>query len=422
MACVTRDRRGAVGIMFGLVMPVLIGFVALGTEVGSWYLERREMQTAADMAALGAAYDLLSGSGDEVDAAEREAERYGFGAGIADITVNTPPDDGPASGDEEAVEVILTRSVPLLFARLFADESYVITVRATAAVNSAGTACVLALDPTGSQALNISGNATVTTPGCVLAANSNSPTAIAVGGSADATVRSLTTVGGYSASDDRLTTDLPPRTNAPAVVDPYAGRSIPADGPCDATNYRSNQAGGGSITPGRYCSGMDFRAQTTVNFAPGTYIVDGGSFTVNGGATLTCTGCTGAQGVTIVLTGSGNDFATVGINGGANIALKAPGQGAYAGMLFFQDPAAPAGNSGNSYQNTINGGADIDLEGAFYFPNQGVSLSGNLGAGSGCVQLVARRVNFTGSSSLGSDCDDTAVETINAGGAIRLVE
>jgi uncharacterized membrane protein len=60
---VLADTRGVVGILFALAMPVLIGFTALGTEVGLWYLERRNLQTAADVGAIAAAFEVLNGTG-----------------------------------------------------------------------------------------------------------------------------------------------------------------------------------------------------------------------------------------------------------------------------------------------------------------------------------------------------------------------
>jgi Flp pilus assembly protein TadG len=66
IADVLTDRRGVVGILFALAMPVLIGFTALGTEAGLWYLGKRNLQTAADVAAVSAAFEILGGSGDEV--------------------------------------------------------------------------------------------------------------------------------------------------------------------------------------------------------------------------------------------------------------------------------------------------------------------------------------------------------------------
>jgi Flp pilus assembly protein TadG len=50
---------GAVAVTTALVLPVLIGFASLGTEVGHWYLGQREMQGAADAAALSAAAEYI---------------------------------------------------------------------------------------------------------------------------------------------------------------------------------------------------------------------------------------------------------------------------------------------------------------------------------------------------------------------------
>src|SRR3954447_1998102 len=75
---VLADTRGVVGILFALAMPVLIGFTALGTEVGLWYLERRNLQTAADIGAIAAAFEVLNGTGDAEASAEREAVRHGL--------------------------------------------------------------------------------------------------------------------------------------------------------------------------------------------------------------------------------------------------------------------------------------------------------------------------------------------------------
>ena len=52
-----RDKRGGVMIYTGLALPVLLGFSGLSVDVGSWYLERRTAQQAADHAALGGALE-----------------------------------------------------------------------------------------------------------------------------------------------------------------------------------------------------------------------------------------------------------------------------------------------------------------------------------------------------------------------------
>ena len=46
---------GAVAVVTAMVLPVLLGFLSLGTEVGHWYLTQRVMQGSADAAAISAA-------------------------------------------------------------------------------------------------------------------------------------------------------------------------------------------------------------------------------------------------------------------------------------------------------------------------------------------------------------------------------
>ncbi len=55
------SRRGSVAIQMGMLMTVLIGMAALGTEIPYLMYKQRQMQTAADSAALGAAVALTQG-------------------------------------------------------------------------------------------------------------------------------------------------------------------------------------------------------------------------------------------------------------------------------------------------------------------------------------------------------------------------
>jgi Flp pilus assembly protein TadG len=53
-----RDRSGAYAVMFGLMAPVFIGTLALGSETGLWYRTHEKMQGAADSSAISAAVGL----------------------------------------------------------------------------------------------------------------------------------------------------------------------------------------------------------------------------------------------------------------------------------------------------------------------------------------------------------------------------
>jgi Flp pilus assembly protein TadG len=54
---------GAVAVTTALVLPVLLGMTSLGVEVGHWYLGQREMQGAADAAAISAAAEFVYSRG-----------------------------------------------------------------------------------------------------------------------------------------------------------------------------------------------------------------------------------------------------------------------------------------------------------------------------------------------------------------------
>jgi hypothetical protein len=133
---------------------------------------------------------------------------------------------------------------------------------------------------------------------------------------------------------------------------------------------------------------------------------------VNGGATLT------GDGVTIVLTSStGTNYATLRINGGANVTIAAPTTGPMAGLAIYQDRRAPETGS-----NVLQGGSSQTFTGALYFPRQTVTFTGGSStATAGCMQLLASQVAFQGNSTFGLKCEGTGVKM--AGGvAPSLVE
>jgi Flp pilus assembly protein TadG len=51
---------GVVGVVTAMVLPVLLGFTSLGVEIGHWYLAQRQMQGAADAAAISAAAQYIA--------------------------------------------------------------------------------------------------------------------------------------------------------------------------------------------------------------------------------------------------------------------------------------------------------------------------------------------------------------------------
>src|SRR5450759_1639942 len=173
-----RDQSGSYVIVFALVMPVLVGTAGLGTEVGWWLYTHKNMQSAADSAAVSAA---TAGGNLNAEAGTVTA-LYGFTNGTQNVTVtvNQPPSTGNYASTSQAVEVIISQPQPRLLSALFGNDTVPLRARAVALPN-AGTGCVLALDPTASSAVTVSGSNQLNLVNCNLYSDSNASPSLNVG-------------------------------------------------------------------------------------------------------------------------------------------------------------------------------------------------------------------------------------------------
>ena len=417
------EQNGSTLALFAFALPALLGLGALGVETGLWYVSKRAIQTQADAGALGGAFAKVWGQTDTQakSAALNEAERNGYVEGeFEDIQQNIPPQYGPYKDVEDTVEVMISRShKAMLFAAVVPDDALTVSARAVAGILPTGKACILALDEIEDGALSNGGQTTVSAPKCAIASNSTADDAIRFSGSATVNVQTLWTPGDMliDGNQAKLTTADPPNVGKWPLEDPFEGTPINIPlGACQSSNW----TGGGTKYPGKYCNNIMVASGSVINLMPGTYYIDQGNLTVNGGATLTCTACSpGGEGVTFVLTSSGslNNIGTVSINGTATISLNAPGTGAasagpggiYEGLLFYQDPRAPNSTSKSA---TFNGTANSSLAGGIYFPNNKVTWTGDLTGVSDCTVIVADTVTLTGNSVLSTDkCEEFQIKT-----------
>jgi hypothetical protein len=395
----TQNRRGNVAIVFGFALPVLVGAAGLGVETSYWYYRHQVLQAAANQAAYGGALERRAGSSVDTvrSAALQLAGSNGFDTVNGTLTLNTPPTSG-SHQNNQAVEVLLSEPEQRFFSRIFSTDPVIARARAVAAFQTASNACVLALDPSASRAANFSGSSGLTLNGCSVMANSTASDAINVQGAANLSADCLISAGGVQANSGmHLSTCSAPITSAPPVADPYAGLSAPADsGSCKPSN-------GATLQPGRYCNGLSLSGNVTLN--PGVYVIDG-DFRVNANANIS------GSGVTIYITQNGR----VNMNGNATVNLTAPTSGTYAGMLFFGD------RSNNGGINNFNGTASSHMTGSVYFANQEIDYLGNFSGLNGCVQVVGRTVQWTGNTSVSTDCSAYGIQNIPAQQLIALVE
>lgn len=406
-----RDSKGGVAVMFGLVLPSLMGFAGIAVDASVWLMERSKLQAATDSAALSAAQTVqLAGDTAAVTAEARKLLTKVYGASLSDVrfSVQHPPLTGPLAGNTSAVAVLAERDQSVYFMREFGMQSTFVASRSVARVDLTAEACLLALSPDLDKAIEITGSSAVKLE-CGIAANSNASNAAYFSGASNTTTTAVSAVGDvFQSNNAKLTTTSGSvKSNAAAIQDPYGpqGRNLtvpkrPAK--CEASQLKIKN--NTTLQPGRYCGGIDMTGGTTT-FAPGVYFIDGGNFKANGNAVLVGTD------VTFVLTGTGSDIALLDVNGGASVSLSAPKSGTTMdGVLFFQDPgsstnqANPKNNKGYGGENYLNGNAELNLSGAMYFPSQYVTISGGTNSNMSCLQVVAQKIKISGNSSIKGKC------------------
>jgi hypothetical protein len=411
-----QDRSGATAMIVGLSASMLVGFAGLGTEMGLWYFNHRNLQNATDSAAMSAEAAIYHGSATWVAEAKATAARYGFvdGTGGVTVTVNKPPQSGPNVGNADDVEVIITEPQTRLFTAMFSNSAISQTARAVAQIQTNGNGCVVTLDKNAVIDLFDNGNTQLNLVGCDLYVNSSASDALDQVGNAEITARSAYVVGGISdTANSSLTTTNGRFTGVAPTADPYAGVTQPTPSSCTANN--ASYSGTVTLQPGTYCGGIQFTGNANVTLSPGVYIVDGGTFQAAGNTVITGTG-----GVTIYLTGSGSNYATMNVAGNATINITPPTSGDTAGIGIMQDRNAPQNASASA--NAISGNGAV-VAGVIYFPNQGLTFNGNGSmAAPGCSQIVALTLTFHGNSQFQTNCTGTpGVVKIGAIPA-RLVE
>jgi len=417
-----RDEHGSV-MAFLAVVPVLVGAVAVGVETGQLYRTKRQMQGAADAAALAGSIDRVAGKNNTTitTTARYEAQRNGFQNGVNGVvvTVNAPPTSGSSMAITGAVEVIVTKSQSFSLGAVLSSwlgvssNSFTMTSRSVAAQGTAGTSsegCMVALTTAAEQGVSFT-NFNNFTSDCTIASNgtatgSNSSASVYIASFNNATVKSVYTRGSFykTGYNSFTATNTPKTEQTSAVTDPYASLPTPSAGTCSYTNFSASSASSATLSPGTYCGGLTVSSVNNVYFTPGIYYVANGDLYLTSVNNVTCPTCTSDNGVAIVLTqttGNNADIGGVRITSDNNISLNAgkTNTGSYTGVLFYQDRRAYVGTmTSTSKIFTISSLNTVTLNGAIYFPNNRIDISSinNAGSGStGCTVWVGRYIKFS---------------------------
>jgi Flp pilus assembly protein TadG len=374
--------QAIVAVALGLV--VLLGVLGLGIDFGYLRYMKRQMQTAADAAAIAGSGMLDFGNSSAITtAAQAVAAKNGFtnGSNGVTIAVNNPPSflaTDPHKGDSKYVEVVISQNQPTFFAKALGVRAVPLTTRAEGA-EGGGNNCIFALDPGGNPALAVDFLAAITSQCGVVDESSNSFDALQCIFLASLNASSIGVVGGVEQFLCGIT-PTPVKIKTPNPADPLAGTPKPAVGACPGATGGTvtsgtftgaktglNINGGGTVTlnPGTYCGGIQANFGAKVNLNAGTYILTNASSGPTYGLSVD---------IGSAVTGNGVTFYNFGPSGGINftstlvfplggVTLTAPTSGTYEGILFFQDP-------GNTTQAQIIGSPSFStkIQGTYYFP------------------------------------------------------
>ena len=459
-----RDRRGNALAIACACMPLVVGAAGLATDTIQWTLWKRQLQRAADSAALAGVYDRENASGATTNTAAAVCRDLAVNLHTWMPLLDSTPCTGtvgsyssltyPADTAVESNQVALTLRVQqrLPFSSLFMSAAPIITASATAAGISTGHPCALALNGSGT-AMNYNGNATVNAPTCILYSDSASANSASAGGSSSVTAKAVAGVGGISQSNNFNVSQYLPYS--PTIPDPFANitpdttqmhcaghyvttkvKGVPTttwvyDSLSESTDMANSTYldSSGNVQTGANCwnslstSASNKTGMTVPNSYSGPIYIDanaahGGNGSADMQGSFSCSSCT------IVLTNSdptSNTIGTYSANAQSQTNITSPTTGTYAGIAVFQDRRKTSVST-----DTINGGSNNVLTGAVYFPHDTLQINGTGTATSLCAMWVANNISFLGNSSIAiSSPDDTACSGKEPGGGsvhiVRLV-
>ena len=391
------DRKGNVLILAAAAMPLIVGSAGLALDTIQLSLLKRHLQRAADSAALAGAYAKAQDGGFDIQAAVNKALAFNDAFPLSTATTTQPTSGTHAN---RAVKVDLAASRPLPFMSFFTKTPPIINVSATAALVYSGKYCMIALDETEGTGITFEGSSEVNM-GCGVISNRSGPQSVIVNGSkAEIRASPIAGVGGVPGSSGYQSPTLllpyslkqeDPFKNLPdPPTFPTCGDEITDSSPAPIPY----EQGGGA---GCY-RGMDVNKAMTLT--PGTYFLKG-NLTLNANANIT------AHGVTLVFTSDAltntDTLPKITIDGNAKLDLKAPSDptNPYDGVAIYYDRRAATLSPGP----VIAGNSNLKMEGALYFPSQDMTLAGHSSMASTCIQLVARRLTFTGTTTINNSCD-----------------
>jgi hypothetical protein len=454
----SNNKRGNAIVIAAASLPVMIGAAGLASDTIQWTLWKRQLQRAADSAAMAGVYTRMK---TDTQTDVTAAVNYDKGLNLHTwMSLSEPAtverlgdviDSGGTNVQSKPVRVTFRIQQRLPFSSMFMTAAPVITAVSTAAsVPDGAQYCVIGLDPSAkANGITISGSTYLDLGSCSLIANSTNPTSAATNGTSSAkggagsTVKaaSLAAAGGVNYSQNWSVNKYSPYSSP--VDDPFyskkdliptstssCNKTISIGSTVDRTTGANADSAGQTI-----CMSGSQTIKGNVILGPATYVINGGDLAMNAStSSLSCNGCT------IVLTNFTNPANTGSVKlTGGTVNLSPPrqvastgsdgnpkitdlGNQSWKGIALYQDPRA-TDDGKNAPQNKITGNSALSVQGVVYFGNQSLEFVGGGKDIAACLQVVSKRVTFSGNSPIkaASQCGSYGLSTIGGGRRVRLV-
>lgn len=355
-----REQRGAIAVPAAVAAPFFLVMVGMAVEYQHWLGIRSDYQDVADAAAYSIALDALYGASDS-QIAETLTQLAARQDGSAlPITYHWPPAYGPFAGREGFIQAEVKGLAPRYLTKIMFIGDYDIKADAVAQYSGGQLdkeACIMALSAEANAALEVSGTARLELSVCLTVSNSLSNASLRLAGSASALdVACISVAGGADISSGAtIVSTLPDptlsslfanirlhecediKTEQATASDPYQHfQAIARDLVASATNCSSGGVFNNQALPAPTSTGYgppircltgNVSPKGEAELAPGIYIIKRGDLVFNANSVIK------GEDVTFILA----DDAQLRINGGAELKLSAPEEGATQGMVFMSD-------------------------------------------------------------------------------------
>ena len=404
------DQRGNVAMVVAAVFPLLIAGAGLAVDGVEWIMQKRQIQAAADGAAMAGVYGLIA-----AEDLDNTVNRSITQAGTVPNNASIQAVQGPPGREKDPFAVNVKIAVPayMTFSGMFMKHPPIISAEATATVVKNGQYCAFALGVMDDEPGLVLRPDTDVQADCGITTNAASKQALQAQGSSTIDANKLRAYG--SLGDFKAAMKSGVREHAMLQDDPLTDTDPPLVPNTGCPNVTINpDAQETALDPGCYAN---MSLNGPVRLQDGEYILNRGNFVVGPHGHVECDACT------IFLTSDTaatepNSIGKVKISSDATVKMSATREGPDAGILFYQDRHAATDLPGD--ENRLGGSSFSKLSGLIYFPSQTVYIDGNMRPDVQCTRFIARRLVFAGHVYIAENCDGLDKVTF-AATEVRLI-